>query len=119
MKIAIPVVEGLLSLHFGHCESFAILDVDMENKQILSTDVVAAPAHEPGLLPRWLGERDVNMIISGGMGQRAKDLFTEQSIDVIVGATAQPPEAIVKSYMQGALSSGANACDSDGSGCDH
>ena len=119
MKIAIPVVEGLLSLHFGHCESFAILDVDVENKQILSNKEVTAPAHEPGVLPRWLGELDVNMIITGGMGLRAKDMFTARAIDVIVGATAQAPETIVKRYMEGALSSGENACNSDGSSCDH
>jgi predicted Fe-Mo cluster-binding NifX family protein len=102
MKIAIPLADGLLSMHFGHCESFALLDVDMDNKQIVSTDVVAAPPHEPGLLPRWLGERDVNMIITGGMGQRAK-----------------APETIVSGYMNGSLVSGANACDSDGRTCDH
>ncbi|NLF18973.1 MAG: ATPase, partial [Lentisphaerae bacterium] len=28
MRLAIPIADGRLSLHFGHCESFALIDVD-------------------------------------------------------------------------------------------
>ncbi|WP_435237840.1 NifB/NifX family molybdenum-iron cluster-binding protein [Psychromonas sp. PT13] len=117
MKIAIPLADGLLSMHFGHCGSFAMIDVDNETKQIIAQQEIPSPPHEPGLLPKWLGERKVDMIITGGMGQRAKNLFTEQFIDVIVGANAQAPEIVVKNYLAGSLSSGENACDSDGSEC--
>ncbi len=111
MKIAVPVANGLLNLHFGHCEAFAILDVDTEQKKIVAQSEIKAPAHEPGLLPRWLGERDVNMIIAGGMGQRAQSLFIQQGIEVIVGASCETPETLVNSYLAGTLQSGANACD--------
>lgn len=30
MKIAIPVAEGKLCMHFGHCEVFALFDVNEE-----------------------------------------------------------------------------------------
>jgi len=35
--IAIPVAGGRLCMHFGHCEQFALLDVDMESKEILNS----------------------------------------------------------------------------------
>lgn len=111
MKIAIPVANGLLNLHFGHCKSFAILDVDPETKQIINRNDIDAPPHEPGLLPQWLEERAVDLIISGGMGQKAKQLFAQRSINVIVGAPAEAPESLVYAYLDGSLVSGVNACD--------
>lgn len=111
MKIAIPVANGLLNLHFGHCKAFAIMEVDSDTKQISARTNIDAPPHEPGVLPRWLGERDVDLVITGGMGQQAKTLFAQQSIDVIVGAPADTPENLVQSYLDGSLVSGVNACD--------
>ncbi len=111
MKIAIPTVDGKLNMHFGHCAAFTLLDVDTDSKTITATTELEAPPHEPGLLPPWLAERGVNMIIAGGMGQRAQSLFTAQNIDVIVGAPSEPPETLVMAYLAGALETGTNACD--------
>ncbi len=111
MKIAIPLAQGKLSLHFGHCESFALLDVDTERKEVLKREDLEAPPHEPGLLPRWLAERGAGMIIAGGMGQRAQDLFRQQGIEVLVGAPAETPEKLAADYLAGTLSPGKNACD--------
>ena len=110
-RIAIPIVEGHLSAHFGHCEEFAIFDVDLENKKIVGQEKAPSPPHEPGLLPRWLGEKGVNVIIAGGMGTRAQELFAEQGIAVSIGAPADDPEKIVISYMDNALELGDNTCD--------
>lgn len=111
MKIAIPTADGRLSAHFGHCEQFAILDVDSANKTILGAQYLVPPPHEPGVLPRWLCEQGANVIIAGGMGQRAQNLFAEQGIKVIVGASAASPEEIVLAYLEGILETGQNLCD--------
>jgi ATP-binding protein involved in chromosome partitioning len=111
MKIAIPVAGGKLCMHFGHCESFAVVDVDEAKKEIIKTEYLEAPPHEPGLLPRWLGEKEVTTIIAGGMGQRAQSLFADQNISVIVGAPAEDPETIVNAFLAESLESGENACD--------
>lgn len=111
MKIAIPLADGKLSQHFGHCASFALIDASPADKKILKREDIEAPPHEPGLLPKWLAERGVTIIIAGGMGQRAQGLFAEQSIKVLVGAPAETPEQLVKEYLNGSLQSGANACD--------
>ncbi len=111
MKIVIPVVDGKLSTHFGHCERFALIDVDPKEKKIIKQDELKAPPHEPGLLPKWLAERGANMIIAGGMGQRAQALFAEHGIEVVIGAPAETPENLVNSYLAGTLQSGDNVCD--------
>lgn len=111
MKIAIPVVEGKLSLHFGHCEVFALVDVDDISKEIVSIKEMVPPPHEPGVLPQWLGELKADVIISGGMGQRAQTLFEAQNIKVIVGAPVDSPENIVRAYMDKTLAQGQNVCD--------
>ena len=111
LVVAIPVAGGQLCMHFGHCEQFALLDVDTAANEILGTRHLAPPPHEPGALPRWLHEQGVNLIIAGGMGQRAQNIFTEQNIQVIVGVPAGPPESIVRAYLDGKLQPGDNLCD--------
>ncbi len=111
MRIAIPLAAGRLSLHFGHCEEFALLDVDLETKEITATETVPAPDHQPGLLPRWLHEHGANVIIAGGMGRRAQQLFAQNDITVVVGASPESPERIVSAYLDGTLEAGENICD--------
>jgi predicted Fe-Mo cluster-binding NifX family protein len=111
MKIAIPLADGKLSMHFGHCENFALVEVDPGTKRILKREDIESPPHQPGLLPPWLAERGANMIIAGGMGQRAQMLFAERGIQVLVGALAETPERLVGDYLAGTLKSGENVCD--------
>ncbi|MFC1462641.1 iron-sulfur cluster carrier protein MrpORP [Verrucomicrobiota bacterium] len=111
MRIAIPVAEGKLAMHFGHSEQFAIIDADTETKTILKTELETPPPHEPGVLPKWLAEKGANVIIAGGMGSRAQNLFAEQNITVVVGASADTPESVVTAYLNGSLQTGANVCD--------
>jgi predicted Fe-Mo cluster-binding NifX family protein len=111
MRIAIPLADGKLCMHFGHCERFALVDVDPAEKKILKREDIVPPPHEPGLLPLWLAERGANMIIAGGMGQRAQGLFAEQGIQVVVGAPAETPEKLASDYLAGALQAGENVCD--------
>lgn len=111
MRFAIPLAEGKLAIHFGHCASFALVDADPVKKNILKREDVAAPPHQPGLLPPWLAERGVTTIIAGGMGQRAQQLFTEHGISVTVGAPVDTPEKLVTEFLAGSLTVGGNACD--------
>ena len=110
LKIAVPLAEGRLTNHFGHCEQFAILNV--ENNRIDNKELVTPPPHEPGILPRWLGdEKGVNLIIAGGMGQKAINLFNEKGVRVITGAPNLEPEELVHQYLKGTLQTGVNVCD--------
>jgi ATP-binding protein involved in chromosome partitioning len=111
MKYAVPVSGGMVSPHFGHCEQFALIDVDEAKKQILKKELVNSPGHEPGLLPQWLAERGVSLVIAGGMGSRAQGLFQQNRIGVITGIVESDPEKAVLSYLNDVLATGANICD--------
>jgi len=111
MRIAIPLAQGQLSLHFGHCDEFAIVDVDAEERRVSGIHTMVAPSHAPGVLPQWLGQQNVNVVIAGGMGSRAQMLFAQNGIDVVIGASAGGPEAITTAYLDGSLQTGANICD--------
>lgn len=110
MRFAIPVADGKLCAHFGHCERFALIDVD-ESKSIVTMNGVDPPPHQPGLLPPWLAEKGVRVVIAGGMGQRAKNLFNAHDILVLTGAPAGTPEKLVADYLAGKLVTGENVCD--------
>jgi ATP-binding protein involved in chromosome partitioning len=111
MKIAIPLAAGQLSMHFGHCETFALVDVDEKTKEVSQVISMQPPSHQPGVLPQWLHEQGATVIIAGGMGQRAQQLFVQNGIEVVIGASAQTPEELVQAYVHGVLQTGDNICD--------
>jgi len=108
-KFAVPTSHGKLDAHFGHCQQFALVQV--EEKKIAEITYLDAPPHQPGLLPPWLAERGATDIVAGGMGQRAIDLFNERGVNVFVGAPALTPEELVLGLLNETLSLSANYCD--------
>jgi len=110
MKIAVPLVEGSLSMHFGHCDQFALIDID-ENGVVSNREDATPPAHQPGVLPAWLHDLGATHIIAGGMGSRAQNLFADKGITVIIGAPSKPPEELAKMCVEGKLENGDNICD--------
>jgi predicted Fe-Mo cluster-binding NifX family protein len=111
MKIAVPLSGGRLSAHFGHCESFAILEADPQTRTVSGDEVVDSPPHQPGLLPGWLNDLGVSVIIAGGMGRRALGLFAQHGIEVVVGAEGGLPRELAQAYLDGTLATGDNICD--------
>jgi len=110
-RFAVPTSDGLLCAHFGHCDEFTLVDVDPASKEMIDVTTIPAPEHEPGLLPGWLADKGVGFIIAGGMGSKAQQLFAEQGVTVVTGATQAAPETVVKLYLADALVTGDNVCD--------
>jgi predicted Fe-Mo cluster-binding NifX family protein len=108
-RIAIPTLNGKLCAHFGHCQLFCLADA--ESGRIVSSREVVPPPHEPGVLPAWLKEQGVGIIIAGGMGARAQQLFAASGIRVVVGAPLKSPAELIADFYQGTLVSGENLCD--------
>ena len=111
MRYAVPVTDDKLAAHFGHCSHFALFDVDETTVAIVSKEVITSPGHEPGLLPKWLAEEGVSVVIAGGMGSRAQSIFRENHIEVVIGVFGDDPEGIVLDYIKGDLEAGDNICD--------
>lgn len=107
MKIAIAKDGNFVSGHFGHCEGFELAEVEGEN--VLKREFLPNPGHKPGFLPRYLAEKDVNVIVSGGMGATAQELFARNNIDVIVGAKGKLDD-VINDYINGSLQSTNSIC---------
>jgi ATP-binding protein involved in chromosome partitioning len=106
---AVPTINKKLCEHFGHCEQFAVIE-SVDNK-ITNVEYLTPPVHQPGTYPRFLAEKGVSTIISGGMGVKAQDIFTQNNIEVFMGIEADTPEALVDLYNANQLKSGDNLCD--------
>ncbi len=106
---AIPLAGSKLCSHFGHCEQFALIET--ENGKIRGKRMHTPPPHEPGVLPKWLHDLGAQVIIAGGMGSRAQQLFVESGIKVICGAPMDAPESLVNQWLAGMLVTGENVCD--------
>ena len=107
MKIAVSCNGNQIWAHFGHCENFMIYEA--ENGVITSEQSVPNPGHRPGFLPNFLGDMGVAVIISGGMGGGAVDIFNGRSVAVVLGAQGDAKTA-VESYLRGELHSTGSIC---------
>lgn len=107
MKIAVASDREMVAQHFGHCEGFCIFDA--ENNKIIKSESVPNPGHRPGFLPNFLNDMGVNVIIAGGMGGGAIDIFNEKGIEVITGARGNAKTA-AEQYLQGVLISTGAVC---------
>jgi len=102
--IAIPKEGSVVCAHFGHCEQFALF-----NTETGVTTLVDNPGHVPGVLPGFLKSQGVQVVIAGGMGQRAQELFVAHNIELIVGVTGEIDE-VIKQYQAGMLKSTGAVC---------
>lgn len=107
MKIAVASEGKTVAQHFGHCANFNIYEVS-DNK-IIGTSGVLNPGHRPGFLPNYLNDLGIQVIIAGGMGGGAVEIFNEKNIEVIVGASGVAEDA-VKAYLAGTLKSTGSVC---------
>jgi len=84
-------------------DQFAIFDIDDNTKKVINRKDETPPAHEPGVLPQWLHENNVSVIIAGGMARRTQQLFAQNDIKVVIGAPSGTPEELVSAYLQDTL----------------
>jgi len=108
MKIAIASEGNMVSNHFGYCEGFTVYEV--EDNRVAEKQFIENPGHRPGFLPVFLKEKDVKVVISGAMGALAQQLFNENRIEIIVGASGKCDD-IIKKYLTGQLKSTGSVCE--------
>ncbi|MBR0342498.1 MAG: FKBP-type peptidyl-prolyl cis-trans isomerase [Oscillospiraceae bacterium] len=113
MKIAVTYENGNVFQHFGHTEEFKVYQV--EDGEIISTEILGSNGTGHGALAGLLNDRDIDVLICGGIGGGAQAALQEQGIELCAGATGDADEA-VKAYLNGDLvNTGAN-CDHHGEG---
>ena len=107
MKIAVASEGKHVSQHFGHCEGFTFYEV--EEDRVVNKDFKQNPGHRPGFLPKFLKESGADIVISGGMGASAQQLFAQNNIKVMVGAEGLC-DKVVQEYLNDELESTGSIC---------
>jgi len=114
MKVAISSedkngLDGMVAQHFGRCPYYTI--VEIEDNSVRDVKVIANPfynRHVPGLVPGFIRDQGVDVMVAGGMGRRAIALFEQYGIHVVTGAAGTVRQAI-EDLLAGRLS-GAEPC---------
>lgn len=107
MRVAISTDGEFVSVHFGRCPSFTV--VDIEDGRVTNTQVLENPGHQPGVIPQFLHQKGVNCIVAGGMGMRARGFFDEAGIQAILGITGKIDD-VVRLLQSGTLKGGESLC---------
>lgn len=92
MKIAVTYQNGLVFQHFGHCEAFKLYEV--ENQQVVSSEVVSAIGSGHGALAGFLKTHGVNTLICGGIGGGARAALAEAGIELYPGVSGSADTAV-------------------------
>jgi predicted Fe-Mo cluster-binding NifX family protein len=108
MKLAIATDQGNVSAHFGRCPTYTL--VEISDGKVTSREEIDNPGHQPGFLPHYLSERNVGVIIAGGMGPRAQGLFAQYNIQTIIGVQGSIDEVLTR-FLNHQLEAGEDLCD--------
>jgi len=108
MRIAVSsdTADGLVSPvshHFGRCPYFTVVEAD--EKGIGRVESVENPyfrAHSPGQVPSFIRQLKADVMLAGGMGRRAIDIFGSFGIQCSTGAAGTVKSAI-EDYLGGGL----------------
>lgn len=113
-RIAIPTANGVLFPHFGRAPQVTFFTVVAG--KVTDTEVLTAPEHAHGAMPRFMAQHNCTDVICGGLGGGAVELLNQLGIQVHGGAPELPVEQVVEQYLSGTIVYGDSACSHDG--CD-
>lgn len=105
-------LNAQMSQHFGRCPSYLVVDV--EGNEVKKSEVVENPYysnHIPGKVPQFIKEQGAQVMIAGGMGPKAIDMFSNFGIEVVTGAIGNVSN-VLQAYLQGEIS-GVEPCKHD------
>ena len=100
MRIAVTYENGQIFQHFGHTEQFKVYDV--ENGQILSSEVVDTNGSGHGALAGVLTILNADVLICGGIGGGAQMALAEAGIKLYGGVSGDADSA-VEAFVSGNL----------------
>ncbi|MBN2804417.1 MAG: NifB/NifX family molybdenum-iron cluster-binding protein [Deltaproteobacteria bacterium] len=105
-------LEGDVGMHFGRCPAFVV--VQTEDNRIKEANVKENPSfanHQPGVVPEFVNSLGANVIIAGGMGPKAINMFHSFGIDVATGVGGKVGN-VVNAFLEGKVS-GIIPCNHD------
>jgi ATP-binding protein involved in chromosome partitioning len=106
------MLDAELSAHFGRCPYYTVATIDGDSvKDVKAVSNPHFNNHQPGVMPQFIKSTGADVIIAGGMGPRAIDLFSELGIEVVTGYAGRVGD-ILNAYLEGKIA-GAAPCEHD------
>jgi len=114
MRVAISAddsngLDSVVSPHFGRCPYYVLVDLD--GREVSRVSAVENPyygRHQPGQVPGFIQSQGGDVMLAGGMGQRAIGFFQQYGIQAVTGASGTVRHAL-EQYLGGVLQ-GAEPC---------
>lgn len=128
MKIAMPMVAGKFCDHFGGASDFLIYEGLPSAAFIGTPQLLAAPEHQPGALPKRLIDREIDAVVVSAIGQRALFMLADAGIETFLADAERDPAKLAVACLQGKLvranqensrCDGSHHHDKDEHDCDH
>jgi predicted Fe-Mo cluster-binding NifX family protein len=116
MKVAVPVRDGLVDEHFGHCEHFMVYSLDEENTVVGEQKVDSSEGCGcKSNIASILAQMGVTTMVAGNMGQGAVQVLQARGIRVIRGASGRARE-VAERFAAGEVADSSVACAGHGHG---
>jgi len=112
--IAVPIAAGGFSGHFGGAEAFALYRVDVATGAVSERRMITPPEHGRGVFPAWLRQQGAQVVLAGGMGPRAIEIFARQGMEVVLGVEGTDPDQLVRQFLAGTLATSGEPCREQG-----
>lgn len=111
MKIAIPLKDGRIDDHFGHCAYYEIIEID-QNNRIVSSEILDSPKgcgckSNIAIVLKGMG---VSVMLAGRMGEGALQKLNQNEIKVIRGCRGEV-KSNVEAYLSGNLIDNEKLCE--------
>jgi predicted Fe-Mo cluster-binding NifX family protein len=102
-RVAIPVINNVLSEYFGQCSHYEIYESDGRSAVWTKAEI----PNEMGLLqlPGWLDEQGITDVIAYKVNPAVIHLFASRKVNLFVGVPLDTPQKLIEAYLQGKLES--------------
>lgn len=118
IKIAVPINNGMVDDHFGHCAYYIIYSI--ENNTITGKENLQSPAGCgcKSNIGSMLQEKKVTYMLAGNIGEGAIQMLAMRGIQVIRGCAGNA-DTVVQDFLQGNIQDKNIVCHQHGHSCGH
>lgn len=101
--IAIPLINGALSEHFGRSQALALVEVNDTTREVVNIEILPLKQHACEQIPALILARKAQTVILVGIGGRPLMALQEAGVGVYAGTPGAAPYDLAKSWAEGKL----------------
>lgn len=102
-RVAIPVINDVMSEYFGTCNHYEIFEID--RKAVRSYPLQIPAGTDITDLPSLLEKHGVTDVIAFRVNNNMIKLFASRKVNLFVGIPVDSPQNLINEYMLGKLES--------------